>query len=77
MKTGEASLGSLRRLAARALALDAAALPVDRPLAACGLDSLGAAELSQAIELELGVRVDLGDLLAAPSLEILAASIAT
>ncbi|HEV3458036.1 MAG TPA: amino acid adenylation domain-containing protein, partial [Thermoanaerobaculia bacterium] len=46
-------------------------------LAACGLDSLGAAELSQAIELELGVRVDLGDLLAAPSLEILAASIAT
>ncbi len=76
MKTEEAPLASLRRLAARALALDAAVLPVDRPLAAFGLDSLGAAELSQAIELELGVRVDLGDLLAAPSLELLAAQMA-
>ncbi|HZF13303.1 MAG TPA: amino acid adenylation domain-containing protein, partial [Thermoanaerobaculia bacterium] len=53
----------LHQQAARALGVESARLPVDRPLVALGLDSLGAAELAAAIESGLGVEVPLADLL--------------
>ncbi len=61
-------LACVRRLAARALEVEAAALPPDRSLIALGLDSLAAAELAGALADELGVAVPFSDLLAGPTL---------
>jgi acyl carrier protein len=66
----------LRQHVARELGAGAAELPGDRPLVALGLDSLAAAELAAAIEADLGVRLDLSELLEGLTLDDLAARIA-
>src|SRR5258708_35037040 len=70
-RTAEA-LAGLRRVAAGVLRVEPGRVAVDRPLVALGLDSLGAAELSAAIESELRVQVPIADPPAGATLDELA-----
>ncbi|HEX2253831.1 MAG TPA: AMP-binding protein, partial [Thermoanaerobaculia bacterium] len=69
-------LERLREWAAPLLRTAPEGLAVDRPLIALGLDSLAAAELQQVVEAELGLTLDLGDLLEGASLEEIAERVA-
>jgi acyl carrier protein len=73
---GARLMASLRRLAARALGVEAATLPPDRSLTALGLDSLAAAELAGGLAGAVGVAIPFSDLLAGPTLAALCAQVA-
>ncbi len=70
-----ALVAALRGWAAAALAVPAAALDPDRPLAALGLDSLAAVELAHEVEQQLGVAIPLTRLLDDATLHSLAAQL--
>ncbi|HEY7215694.1 MAG TPA: AMP-binding protein, partial [Thermoanaerobaculia bacterium] len=72
---GAALLAFLRQEAARALRLSPSRLDPRQPLAAYGLDSLGASELKAGLEAALEVGLPLADLVEGASLERLAAEI--
>jgi natural product biosynthesis luciferase-like monooxygenase protein/FkbM family methyltransferase len=62
----------LREAAARACRVPPSQLPLDRPLAALGLDSLAAVEMQQAVDAAFGVSLSLADLLRGATLTELA-----
>jgi amino acid adenylation domain-containing protein/FkbH-like protein len=66
----------LRLRLGEALDVDPAVIDLDRSLAAHGLDSLSAIELQAALERDLGILVEAGELLTGGSLRELAAAVA-
>ncbi len=75
VERGAAVLARLSGLAAQALRLPAAQVVPEQPLSALGLDSLQAAELRHAVEVEMGVSLGLAELIEGPSPKALAAAV--
>ena len=73
----KAILDCLRPEVAEIFGIPVAALDPARPLGSFGMDSLKAAEIHHRIEADLGVRIELAELLEFPSLEELATLIIT